>query len=242
LNAPPAVQLRLLDLQELDAGLDRLAHRRRTLPELAEIDRLDTRLGELRDEIVVAETQASDVEREQRKIENDVDVVRGRMTRDQQRLDAGSVSSAKELENLQHELGSLARRQGDLEELVLEQMERQEEIESRLSVLRRERDSLTESLAAAVSRRDETFAALDAEAGSLTAARAALIGEIVPDLLALYEKIRASSGGQGAAALDHGRCEGCHLTLSPLDLDRFRSAPEDEVLRCEECRRILVRR
>jgi predicted nucleic acid-binding Zn-ribbon protein len=241
-KAPAATQLRLLDLQELDARLDRLAQKRRTLPELADIERHETRLAELRDAIVGAETELSDADREQRKMENDVEVVRTRMTRDQQRLDAGSVSSAKELENLQHELGSLAKRQADLEDLVLEHMERREEVETRLAALVKERDEVTAELTAATERRDAAFADIDAEAATAKTDRDPLAGEIPEELLALYEKVRASSGGLGAAALHRGQCLGCHLSLPPTDLSRFKAAPEDEVLRCEECRRILVRR
>ena len=57
----------------------------------------------------------------------------------------------------------------------------------------------------------------------------------------MYEKLRASSGGVGAAALHRGRCEGCHLQLNTTDLNRLRDAPDDDVVRCEECRRILIR-
>jgi predicted nucleic acid-binding Zn-ribbon protein len=240
-KAPADAQLRLLDLQELDTALDRLAHRRRTLPELAEIDRLDARLAELRDLIVGAETELSDAEREQRKVENDVDVVVTRMTRDQQRLDTGAVSSAKELENLQHELGSLAKRQSDLEDLVLEHMERTGAIEARLVELRAEQAGASADLAAATERRDVAFAEIDSNTAARSAERSGVAAEIPEDLLALYEKVRASSG-TGAAALHRGQCQGCHLTLPPTDLSRFRAAPEDDVLRCEECRRILVRR
>lgn len=242
MNAPPAVQQRLLNVQELDSALDRLAYRRRTLPELAEIERLDVRLSELRDEIVRDETQASDIDREQRKVENDVDVVRNRITRDQQRLDTGAVSSAKELENLQHELGSLARRRSDLEDLVLEQMMLREDIDKRLVTLREERGLLSGQFDQTVERRDTVYAEIDAEAAEHAASRAAAAAEVTPDLLALYEKLRAGAGGQGAAALHRGRCEGCHLTIPPVELARLLAAPEDEVLRCEECRRILVRR
>jgi uncharacterized protein len=241
-KAPADTQLRLLDLQELDARLDRLAQKRRTLPELADIDRYESRLAELRDLIVGAETELSDADREQRKMENDVEVVRTRMTRDQQRLDAGSVSSAKELENLQHELGSLAKRQADLEDLVLEHMERREAVETRLADLLEERDTVTADLAAAAGRRDAAFAEIDAEAAAARAERDPTAATITDDLLALYEKVRASSGGLGAAALHRGQCLGCHLSLPPTDLSRFKAAPDDEVLRCEECRRILVRR
>ncbi len=241
MKAPAAAQLRLLDLQDLDSALDRLAHRRRTLPELAEIEAHEARLAELHDAIVGAETELSDADREQRKVENDVDLVRTRMTRDQQRLDSGNVSSAKELENLQHELGSLAKRQADLEEVVLEHMERREEIESRLTALQAERARVTRELEAAAARRDAAFAEIDADTAAKREERAPTAREIPDDLLALYEKVRASSG-TGAAALHRGQCQGCHLSLPPTDLSRFRAAPEDEVLRCEECRRILVRR
>jgi hypothetical protein len=241
-KAPAESQLRLLDLQDVDTALDRLAHKRRTLPELAEIEGHESRLAELRDLVVAAETDLSDVDREQRKVENDVDVVRTRMQRDQQRLDTGSVSHAKELESLKHELDSLAKRQSDLEDLVLEQMERREGVESTLSSLTTERDTVTESLEAASARRDEAFASIDAETASLRVERDKVAGEIPADLLALYEKVRASAGGMGAAPLLRGQCQGCRLSLPPNDLATFRAAPADEVLRCEECRRILVRR
>lgn len=242
MKAPAETQLRLLDLQDVDARLDRLAHRRATLPELADIERLEARLAELRDAIVGAETELSDADREQRKVENDVDVVRTRMARDQQRLDTGAVSHAKDLESLKHELESLAKRQADLEDVVLEAMERRDDIERRLSALRAEQATVSADLDAAVARRDAAFAEIDSETESGRAERGAVAGEITDDLLALYEKIRGSAGGQGAAALYRGQCQGCHLSLPPTDLSRFKSAPEDEVLRCEECRRILVRR
>ena len=241
MKAAPQAQLRLLDLQEVDTALDRLAHRRRTLPEIAEIDRHEARLAELRDAIVGTETELSDADREQRKVENDVDMVRTRMARDQQRLDTGAVSHAKELESLKHELDSLAKRQGDLEEIVLEHMERREEIEGRLAALRAEQESVSAELAAATQRRDEAFATIDADAAAHAGERALMAADLPPDLLALYEKLRANAGGQGAAALARGQCMGCRLPLPPTELSKARTAAEDEVLRCDECGRILVR-
>ena len=242
MNAAPEVQLRLLDLQEVDSAVDRLAHRRRTLPELAEIEKLDARLSELRDEITGVETEISDIEREQRKVENDVDMVRTRIERDQQRLDTGSVGSAKELESIQHEVGSLAKRRNDLEDLVLEQMERREEADSRLRALVEERDTLLATRGEAESTRDAVFAEIDLDTADHALSRQQLAAELAGPLLDLYEKIRASSGGVGAAPLHRGRCEGCHLSLPPSDISRIKAAPPEEVLRCEECRRILVRR
>jgi len=241
MNAAPDVQLRLLDVQAHDSALDRLAHRRRSLPELAELEALDARLAVLRDELVAAVTELSDLARDQRRVENDVDMVRVRIARDQQRLDSGQVASPRELENLQHELGSLTRRQGDLEDQVLEVMEQVEGIETRRSALRTEQARLAEQRGAAAERRDAGEAEIDADSERTAKERTALVDGVPADLLALYEKIRTGSGGIGAAPLARGRCEGCHLSLSPVDLGAIRNAPADEVLRCEECRRILVR-
>ena len=241
MKAAPDDQLRLLDLQALDSTLDRLVHRRRTLPELEQVEQLEARETQLRDDAVLIETEDSDLGREQSKLEGDIDVVRSRMQKDQQRLDAGQVSSPRELENLQSEIESLRRRQSELEDVELEIMEKRELVQTRLQELRDEREQALGTLEQTTQRRDAAFAEIDADVDKTTQQRTELAGGLPDDLLALYEKIRASSGGVGAAALHRGRCEGCHLQLNTTDLNRLREAPEDDVLRCEECRRILVR-
>ncbi|NHC12525.1 hypothetical protein G9H71_01845 [Motilibacter sp. E257] len=241
MKADPAEQLRLLDLQGLDARLDQLAHRRRTLPEHAEIEQLDRDLRRLRDLTVAAETRASDLEREQAKADADVEQVRARARRDQARLDSGRVSSPKELMDLQSELASLARRQSELEDVELAVMERAEEVQSEVERLRADAAGVEGKRAAAVGRRDAAVEEIDNEAYLTQQAREAVVRDVGGELLSLYEKVRASSAGIGAAELKQRRCQGCRLELNTVDLARFRDAPSDEVLRCEECRRILVR-
>jgi uncharacterized protein len=240
-NAALADQWRLLDLQALDSRLDQLAHRRRTLPEHAEIQDLSDRLARVRDLLVVASTEESDAGREQAKAEADVDQVRARAERDRKRLDAGQVGSPRELESLQHEIETLARRQAELEDGVLEIMERREAMQARLAGLTEERERLEAALRAAEQRRDAALADLDGETGTVRADRESLANGLPADLVSLYEKIRAQHDGVGAAALRMGRCEGCRIELSTTDLAGIKAQPEDAVLRCEECRRILVR-
>lgn len=241
MKADPADQARLLDLQELDSALDRSAARRKTLPELAAIEQATIRLAGLRDQIALAEAAVSDIARDQTRLENEVEVVRSRATRDQQRLDAGQVSSPRELENLQSEIASLARRQSDLEDDVLEVMERREGLETDLAKLEAERSGTESERAEAERRRDAAFAEIDAELASTGQQRDTLASQLPEELLNLYEKVRSSSGGVGAAALIRRRCSGCHLELAGSELRAAAAAPDDEVLRCEECRRILVR-
>jgi len=239
-KASPQTQLRLLELADVDAELSRLEHRKSSLPEFAELDRLGKRAGELKDSLVVVETDLSDLSREQSRAERDVDQVRTRIEKDRARLDAGQVSAARELASLQSEIESLHKRQADLEEVVLELMERREELESRRDEMIADRDALGTEQDAVTARRDAAVAELDAAIGDAGAKRASIAGEIPGDLLALYDKIRASSG-IGAAMLRRGQCQGCHVSLSTVDLNAIKATPPDEVVRCEECRRILVR-
>ena len=221
--------------------MDQLAHRRATLPEHAEIQGLEKSLAELRDQIVAAETEQSDVSRELAKAEGDVEQVRSRAARDQQRLDAGQVSSPKELEGLQHEIATLGRRQSDLEDIVLDVMERLEGVQARVAELTAAREQAQARLTELTASRDTTTGEIDAEVEGLAAQRTTQAGGLDTELIALYEKIRAQQGGIGAAELRQRRCSGCRLELNNVEIGRLRAAEDDEVLRCGECRRILVR-
>ena len=241
MKASPEAQLRLLELADIDAELTRLEHRRRGLPEHAELSRLEQRDRELRDELAVLQAQEGDLRREQAKAEADVEQVRSRIDRDRSRLDAGQVSSPRELENLQSEIESLHRRQSDLEEVVLDVMERQETTGSRLQAAGAEREQVGADAGVAIASRDAALAEIGEQGGKAADRRAAVLADEPADLVDLYERLRVQHGGVGAAALRRGRCEGCHLSLNTVDLNAIRAAAADEVLRCEECRRILVR-
>jgi predicted nucleic acid-binding Zn-ribbon protein len=229
----------LLEVQRHDLEIDRARHRRATLPEAARLVELETAARALDDDITRAAVEVSDLEADQRKADADVDLVRQRAEKDRTLLD--TINDAKQLSNLQHELESLARRQSELEEVELEVMERLDAAQKAHAGLLLQRETLAADLAEATVARDNALADLaDAESVAVSA-RAAAAQAVPADLLALYDKLRADNGGIGAAALHRGRCEGCRIELTPVDLGRIREAPETEVIRCEECRRILVR-
>ena len=241
MRAEPSAQLRLLDLQDLDTKLAQLAHRRRGVPHIAELAALEGKSAAVRDREVAVRTQVADLEQELAKAEADVTQVRERITRDRSLLETGAVSSARQLSDLQHEVDSLTRRVSDLEDAELEVMETLEQTQARLHDVVRDRDELSRAREAAQVARDAAFAEVDAEVARVATERARVVAEVPGDLVTLYERIRADQGGVGAAALYRGRCQGCQLTLTPADLGRIRGEAADEVVRCEECRRIIVR-
>lgn len=232
-------QWRLLDIQAVDTRLGQIAHRRTHLPEHDELSVLERRSAGLRDELVGAQTQASDAARELAKAEQDVELVRQRTARNQARLQSG-LGGHKELESLQHEVATLARRQSALEDIELEIMERHEALAETVERLSAERAGLAAQLDDVTGRRDVATAALDDEVLRLGRERVGMVAGLDTALLALYDKVRGG-GGSGAALLRQGRCENCRMQLNGQDLQRIRGAAADEVMRCEECGGILVR-
>lgn len=240
MKADPQDQRRLLDLQAIDTTLAQLAHRRRNLPEAVELDRLNREISASEDERVRAQVAVDDLDRDIARLERDVDQVRTRADRDRGRLDAGT-GPARELEALSHELESLRRRQSELEDAELELMEQREQAQAALDEVVGRQEAARAARAEVQQRRDEALAEIDKDEEFRTAGRRPLAADLPEDLVALYDRIRESSGGLGAALLRAGRCGGCRLELAGSERARVKGAPADEVVRCDECGRILVR-
>jgi predicted nucleic acid-binding Zn-ribbon protein len=238
-NADPAAQGRLLDIADHDLRIGQLKHKRDALPEAKAAADLRIRLERLDAEIIAAETIVSDLTREQSRADADVDLVRQRIAKDQTLLT--EINDSKQLQSIQHELESLARRQADLEDVELEIMERVEGAEAAVRQLQGERTSAQAELAALDASIAEQYAVIDGELEVLTGERVQLTSTVPADLMGLYEKIRADHGGVGAARLIGGRCDGCQLELPPTEREQVRNAAPEAVVRCEECRRILIR-
>jgi predicted nucleic acid-binding Zn-ribbon protein len=229
---------RILELQELDTTIDRLDHRREQLEageELSavrkEMEEADARLGEIR--------LASDaVATESRRLELEIESMNAKLEAEQKRMYDGSIANPKELEALQHEISSLTERRGRAEDDLLDQMVRKEDLDARGAEADKDagaaRAKVEEVGGDAVRELDELVAEL--------AARRAEREELVPafdeELLELYEELRASKHGVGAAAIVDGVCQACHEKLSAVELDRLKRT--EGVKRCEYCRRIVV--
>lgn len=241
MKADPSALLRLLDVQAVDNTLAQLTHRKRSLPQHGELTTLQERRKELDGRRVELDTQISDLTREQKRADADVEQVKTRRVRDQQRLDSGQVSSPRELEQLQHEIVALDRRIGTLEDAELEIMEQLENAQQELSGVQADLTELDTRIEQATGARDQAVAEADTAAAEAQAERARLVADLPQPLLDLYEKVRAQHAGLGAAALRQRRCEGCRLEINAGDLQELAAQPADTVLRCPECNRILVR-
>lgn len=239
MNVEPQVQSKLLDLAGVDAELTRIAHRRTALPEQQEVERLEAERIDRKDASVAVEIQIDDIDRDIRKLEGEVDAVRQREDRDRNLLQSGNVGP-KQLTELEHELGSLVRRQGLLEDELLEVMEQREALQADHDHAGAQLSQAEEELIDAKRRRDDAVADLNKSQERCAADRERLVGDFPADFLAIYEKQRGL-GGPGAALLQARRCGACRIEIDRGEISRIAATPADVVVRCPECNAIMVR-
>jgi predicted nucleic acid-binding Zn-ribbon protein len=240
MQAPVAEQRALLQLQAHDSAIDRLDHRRGSLPE-------DARLAELGEALaavdqLTAERQGTlaTVQRDQARLEHEIDMVTTKARTEEARAASGRVTSPKELTAIQEEVAGLKRRQGTLEDELLELMEQRETLEAELAELATRREGFTAEQTEVTKARDAALVEIDRDLDGERAARERVLPGVGDALRALYEQVRARQGGVGAAALVGNTCQGCRVSMSPVELAAVRKLPPEEIKRCENCRRILV--
>jgi predicted nucleic acid-binding Zn-ribbon protein len=239
MQASPEQQSLTLELQLLDNEIMQANTKLKSLPEIEQLLHIDKRITAATDELTTVKAEADQIALELRRGEVDVETVTDRIKKDEARLSSGNATP-KELEQTQHEVETLKKRQLALEEIELEIMVRSEAITARTNTLTTDLASL-ETLKAEINQR---LTAASNEINSVITNKQSdrnVVGaKIEKPLLDLYEKIRSSSG-VAAAALVGNKCNGCNLAINAVEMERIKSLAKDELLRCEECRRILVR-
>jgi uncharacterized protein len=230
----------ILELQLLDNEIMQANTKLKSLPEIEQLLHIEKRVTAANDELSVVKSESNQIALELRRGEVDVETVTDRIKKDEARLSSGNATP-KELEQLQHEVESLKKRQEALEEIELEIMIRNDAVIAR-------KNTLTTDLTSLQTLKDEISGRLQSATDEINkviaeknTARTLVANKIEKALLDLYEKIRGNGGGVGAAALVGNKCNGCNLAINAVEMERIKSLAKDELLRCEECRRILVR-
>lgn len=232
---------RLLEVQEHDLALDRLAHRRATLPERAVVAGVEAELGRLGATEAAARAERDELAARQARLEADLESIVARVHQVERRLYGGTVSASRELSAMADEVRSLERHRAELEDRVIGLMEQAEPLDASLSALAGQRRALEQERARLLAVIAEAEAVIGAQEEAEHRARSASAAGLPSGLTSHYERLRARLGGVGAAKLVNGSCTGCHLALPAAERDRIRHLPTDALATCDQCGRILVR-
>jgi predicted nucleic acid-binding Zn-ribbon protein len=229
---------RLLHLQELDLTVDRLNVRLAALETGEEVQSLRREVREAEGRLGELKLALDAVVREQTRLEGDVDGVERKIEAERKRMYDGSVANPKELQSIAAEVESLQHRKSRTEDGVIEKMEQREELEGRLGPIEAEVTAARQRLEQVEETSGRELVEIEQDLRARTGERETLAGAIDEELLGLYEDLRRSKKGVGAAALVDGVCQGCHQKLSAVYLDRLKR--DEGIRRCEYCRRILI--
>jgi len=231
----------LLVVQGHDLRATQLRTRREGLPERAEATDVAAALAALDERIVGVDAERHRLERDQARLDDEVASLKQRSAHADQTLYSGAVTNPRELQALQDEIAALARRIGELEDAELELMVERDPLDEQATALSAERVGLVARADELATRITVSEAEIDVELEAEAAARVAAAEAVPAELLAEYETLRAKRAGIGVARLEHGTCQGCHMKLSAVELDRIKGLPADARVTCEDCGRLLVR-
>lgn len=230
----------LLEVQAHDTRLDQLRHQLAGLPERTQRDDAATAVGAVEGRIATVTAERDELARQQKRIDDEVELLKEKRTGFDQKLYGGTVSNPRELQDLQDEIDSLSRRITQLEDDELEVMEQVEPVDAQLGDLAAELEAARAALVEAEVRYATAASELEAAIAAEEEVRGTAVAPVPADLLAQYERLRSGLGGVGIARLVGSQCGGCHLGLSAMEVARIRKLPAGEIVHCEECGRILV--
>jgi hypothetical protein len=231
----------LLAVQERDLALERLRHRRATLPERAALAEAEIAGAALRARIAELAGPRDALATEQRKHEDEAQSLSQQAAAVEKRMYSGEVSSPRELQAMQADVEQLRRHQATVEERAIDAMERYEPLQAEVTDLEQALAGRNQDADVARTALAAAEAVVDAELVAETAARAEAVtrvGDVA--LVTDYERRRVQSKGQGAARLVGNTCQSCHLTIPATEVDRIRHAPEGIVAYCDNCGAILI--
>ncbi len=230
----------LLAVQDLDTSMTQLQHRRDALPDTSGLAALEVQLAELEALRAEAAGRRAELAETQKGLEEHISVITERRDAIEKRLYAATSSSGRDLQAMQEEVRHLTDRRADLEELELVAMLDQDPIDTELAELRARMAPLEAKADELRGQVAHEQLEIDAAIASAAGTRAVEAAQLPTALADRYEALRARLKGTGAARLIKNHCDGCHLELSSVEVERIRALPPGEVATCEQCGRILV--
>ena len=202
-----------------------------------EIDQVRDRIATLSEAISDQRLRDEELERDLKRLENDVELVENRLIKDNQRLNESS--SSKDIAGIQVEIESLKSRLSKLEDDELELMDQVEISKAELTRLQAEHLSAEAELEAAKSDLQQKLAGLKQDSDRLISEIQSLKTQVAGELLELFEARLAK--GIAIGRLTGSNCSACNMSLNSTAMSEISAVAEDELCSCPECGAILGR-
>jgi uncharacterized protein len=231
----------LLLVQGHDTRADQLAHRLETLPVRTQLVAVAEQVAGIDRRLATVDERGGELSRSQQRLEDEIASLTERANQAEKQLYSGAVTNPRELQALQDDVASIRRRISQIEDDELEIMELTEPVDAERAQLLAEREQLDAETQRLTSELAADEGEITTELAAVRSEREAAAAQVPDDLWPEYESLRSQFGGVAVARLVGSTCQGCHLALSAVEVDRIRKLGLDEPVHCEECGRLLVR-
>ncbi len=229
----------LRTLTDADRWIERVVAQRDHLPERGELEVLEVELRSLLAALHEAESAAGPV---REAYESARESARRLLARagDLERALASPNASARELAVTQHELEQVRARVATAEDEELTHLMELEPLDAAIAAIKAQAQPGVARRGQLQGEITQLRATLAEEIAALRLTRDERAAQLEPAWRRRYDDALARAGISGGAYVDAGRCDGCRIALSPLDLDRFRHLAPGVIMDCPECGRLLL--
>ena len=233
-------QLSLLELQALDQRESALRHKRDAHPAHGVVAELAARAEDLQRAAISQAAVISDLAREIERVDSEIEKVRSRRARQRERIDTNQVP-LRDISAMEHEIAQMDARLASLEDDELALEEKSEAAVAAREAMLVEGDAIRADVESAKEGFAADVAELDAELREVIGARRELAASLPEELLAEYEHVRRVNGALAVVEVRSGVGIGVAAEISPLELERIRLTPDDEVYWTDDTGAIVVR-
>jgi predicted nucleic acid-binding Zn-ribbon protein len=225
---------RLIQLQHLETRIEESKRTMTSHPD--RVAAADARLNAAKQVVEAARQRLKESQEARRALEKDAALYQGRLDKFKDQLSA--VKTNREYQAMQHEIATAQQDLGAAEEKVLERMMQADALGAEVKAAEAAMAAQQKQVDAEKAELARELADTQQVLKDTTARRAALVKELEPRLIALFEQVsRVRKGVALSTATRDGLCSACHVRLRPHVFQQVRQ--NDTIIQCDSCNRIL---
>ncbi|MFQ5834581.1 MAG: zinc ribbon domain-containing protein [bacterium] len=222
-----------IKLQELDSEIAKNEQGKKKLSH--QIRRLEIQISELEKDLLSKQEELKEIKKKRRGEERRMDEVDLRLAKHEE--EKYKVKSQDEFTALEKEVSRVESEKREIEDLLLELMEKEEELTQFLPSFKvkaeAEKNELDHEKRVLIS----NLKKLTSKGEKFQDEREKLVLRLNPVLLEQYERLRQLKHGLAVVPIKDGICEGCNVKVPPSLIGRVKRGKE--IVYCENCNRIL---
>ncbi len=232
-NLPGLFQVQTIETRL--AALKKEQEQARNSPPLAQTE---AALGEMNSRLDEMEKKLQTIQSSNRKLDLELKSHQEHLAAEEKKLYGGSVTSSRELEQIQQKVAEYKNAITKLEDEILQLLEQEETLAEQKAELQKRRADHERVCKALQEETKRKSGELNIDIVGLEQELTEAAAQVPVEWLERYRKIAKAHHGIGIAQIKNSNCGACHVSLSEMLLQKAKRG-DDVMIYCENCGRIL---